>query len=186
MGFCTLGAYTVLNLFRDFEEDREMDQRIFEFYGSANNRDGLAVRAAAAGLDQRKEENKILILLSDGRPNDIMTGTQNPGYKRALLPGLRPSGYCRGDPKAEKPEDRCAGRLCRRRGGPGRREENLREGLCLYPGSFQLCQCSGPLPEKADPVRLSPFCSAETQAGYSQTYKGYGHGYGDQREQVYG
>ena len=86
MGFCTLGAYTVLNLFRDFEEDREMDQRIFEFYGSANNRDGLAVRAAAAGLDQRKEENKILILLSDGRPNDIMAGTQNPGY---TLPGAK-------------------------------------------------------------------------------------------------
>ena len=86
MGFCTLGAYTVLNLFRDFEEAREMDQRIFEFYGSANNRDGLAVRAAAAGLNQRKEENKILILLSDGRPNDIMAGTQNPGY---TLPGAK-------------------------------------------------------------------------------------------------
>lgn len=85
-GFCTLGAYTVLTLFRDFDEDRELDQRIFEFYGSANNRDGLAVKAAAAGLVQRREENKILILLSDGRPNDIMAGSQNPGY---TLPGAK-------------------------------------------------------------------------------------------------
>ena len=93
-GFCTLGAYTILTLFRDFDEDRELDQRIFEFYGSANNRDGLAVKAAAAGLDQRKEENKILILLSDGRPNDIMAGSQNPGYTlpRAKKPEKEP--YC--------------------------------------------------------------------------------------------
>ena len=93
-GFCTLGAYTVLTLFRDFDEDRELDQRIFEFYGSANNRDGLAVKAAAAGLVQRREENKILILLSDGRPNDIMAGSQNPGY---TLPGAKKSEkepYC--------------------------------------------------------------------------------------------
>ena len=55
-GFCTLGAYTILTLFRDFDEDRELDQRIFEFYGSANNRDGLAVKAAAAGLDQRRKK----------------------------------------------------------------------------------------------------------------------------------
>ena len=85
-GFCTLGAYTVLTMFRDFEEDREMNRRIFEFYGSANNRDGLAVRTAAAGLDQRKEENKILVVLSDGRPNDIMAGSQSPGY---TLPGAK-------------------------------------------------------------------------------------------------
>lgn len=85
-GFSTLGAYTVLIIFRDFDEDKEMDQRIFEFYGSANNRDGLAIKAVAAGLDQRKEENKILILLSDGRPNDIMAGSQNPGY---TIPGAK-------------------------------------------------------------------------------------------------
>src|SRR5699024_4986320 len=85
-GFCTLGAYTVLTMFRDFEEDREMNRRIFECYGSANNRDGLAVRTAAAGLDQRKEENNILVVLSDGRPNDIMARSQSPGY---TLPGSK-------------------------------------------------------------------------------------------------
>ena len=74
VSFCTFGAYTVLNEFRDYEDGREVNERIFEFYGSANNRDGLAVRAAAHSLDGRPEENKILIVLSDGKPNDIIAG----------------------------------------------------------------------------------------------------------------
>ena len=80
MSFCTVGAYTVLNRFRDYEDDREKNGRIFEFYGSANNRDGLAIRAAADSLEKREEENKILIVLSDGKPNDVMAGSQNPVY----------------------------------------------------------------------------------------------------------
>ena len=63
--------------FREYEDGREANLRIFEFYGSSNNRDGLAVRAAAAGLLKRDEENKILIVLSDGRPNDIVVNRPN-------------------------------------------------------------------------------------------------------------
>lgn len=74
MGFCTFGAYTVMHRFRDYEDDRAMNGRIFEFYGSANNRDGLAIQAAADSLINRQEENKILIVLSDGKPNDIVAG----------------------------------------------------------------------------------------------------------------
>lgn len=72
VGFCTFGEYTVLRRFRDYDEGREANERIFEFYGSANNRDGLAIRAAAESLAGRREENKILIVLSDGTPNDII------------------------------------------------------------------------------------------------------------------
>lgn len=35
------------------------------------------MRAAAAGLLKRDEENKILIVLSDGRPNDIVVNRPN-------------------------------------------------------------------------------------------------------------
>src|SRR5699024_7718629 len=70
--------------------------------------------------------------------------------ERTLLSGLCSPGYRRRDTKAEKPEDRRAGRLCRGRGGSGCREKDFREGLCLYPGSLELCQCSGPLLKKAD------------------------------------
>ena len=75
MSFCTFWDYTVMRRFREYEDGREANLRIFEFYGSSNNRDGLAVRAAAAGLLKRDEENKILIVLSDGRPNDIVART---------------------------------------------------------------------------------------------------------------
>ena len=77
MSFCTFWDYTVMRRFREYEEGREANSRIFEFYGSSNNRDGLAVRAAAYGLLQRPEENKILIVLSDGRPNDIVVNRPN-------------------------------------------------------------------------------------------------------------
>ena len=94
VGFCTFGAYTILNEYRDYEDGRERNQRIFEFYGSANNRDGLAVRAAADSLDKRKEENKILIVLSDGRPNDIIAGSQNPVYGKQKKTGEEKEPYC--------------------------------------------------------------------------------------------
>ena len=77
MGFCTFWDYTVMRRFREYDEGREANERIFEFYGSSNNRDGLAVRAAALGLLERTEEHKILIVLSDGRPNDIIVNRPN-------------------------------------------------------------------------------------------------------------
>lgn len=77
MGFCSFWDYTVMRRFRDYEEGPEANRRIFEFYGSANNRDGLAIRAAAQSLDERQEENKILIVLSDGRPNDLVVNRPN-------------------------------------------------------------------------------------------------------------
>ena len=45
--------------FRDFDEGREANSRIFEFYASANNRDGLAVRTAGNALLNRPEDQKI-------------------------------------------------------------------------------------------------------------------------------
>ncbi len=71
-GFCTFGSYTILNEYRDYLDNSDADENIFEFYGSANNRDGLAIRAAADSLDKQPQENKVLIVLSDGNPNDII------------------------------------------------------------------------------------------------------------------
>lgn len=81
MGFCTFWDYTVMQRYRDYDDPREANKRIFEFHASSNNRDGLAVRAAGASLKERPEENKVLIVLSDGRPNDIIVnrpGSRNP------------------------------------------------------------------------------------------------------------
>lgn len=81
MSFCSFWDYTILQRFREYDAPREENMRIFDFVTSANNRDGLAIRAAGDGLLQRQEEGKVLIVLSDGKPNDIIVnrpGSRNP------------------------------------------------------------------------------------------------------------
>jgi hypothetical protein len=73
--------YTVLTRYRDYDAPVSQNINLFEYFGTGNNRDGLAIRIAADGLAKRPEENKILIVLSDGRPNDIQIGA---GRRRDL------------------------------------------------------------------------------------------------------
>lgn len=77
MSFCSFWDYTILQRFREYDAPREENLRILDFTTSANNRDGLAIRAAGDGLLQRQEEGKILIVLSDGKPNDIIVNRPN-------------------------------------------------------------------------------------------------------------
>lgn len=77
MGFCTFWDYTVMQRYREYDDSAHADERIFTYSTAANNRDGLAIRAAADSLMQRAEENKILIVLSDGRPNDVVVNRPN-------------------------------------------------------------------------------------------------------------
>lgn len=77
LSFCTFWDHTVMRRFREYDEDREADWRLMEFTSSSNNRDGLAIRASADGLRSRPEENKVLIALSDGRPNDLVVNRPN-------------------------------------------------------------------------------------------------------------
>ena len=81
MSFCTFWDYTVMQRFRDYDSPRSENKKVLEFTTSSNNRDGLAIRAAGDSLYGRQEENKILIVLSDGRPNDVIVnrpGSRNP------------------------------------------------------------------------------------------------------------
>ena len=76
-----LSATTVMQRFRDYDSPRSENKKVLEFTTSSNNRDGLAIRAAGDSLYGRQEENKILIVLSDGRPNDVIVnrpGSRNP------------------------------------------------------------------------------------------------------------
>lgn len=75
--FCSFWDYTVLQRFREYEAPRTENKRIFDYVTSSNNRDGLAIRAAGDGLLQRQEEGKVLIVLSDGKPNDIIVNRPN-------------------------------------------------------------------------------------------------------------
>ena len=81
VGFCTFWDYTIMRRFRTYDDDRNRNSRIFEFMASSNNRDGLAIRATYDQLMKREEPNKVLIVLSDGRPNDQKVnrpGSRNP------------------------------------------------------------------------------------------------------------
>lgn len=77
--FCSLAGYTVLTRYRDYFE-RECNDRIFHFFTAGCNRDGLALRAVCQEMETAPCEHKILILLSDARPNDIIQIKQNGQY----------------------------------------------------------------------------------------------------------
>lgn len=77
MSFCTFWDHTILQRYREYEEDAAANERIFTFTTSSNNRDGLAIKAAAQGLLEREEEHKIMIILSDGRPYDVILNRPN-------------------------------------------------------------------------------------------------------------
>lgn len=77
MSFCTFWDYTILHRFRSYDDGREANGNIFDYTTSSNNRDGLAILAASDALLAREEENKILIILSDGRPYDVILNRPN-------------------------------------------------------------------------------------------------------------
>lgn len=77
MSFCTFWDHTVLQRYREYDDPREENERIFDFTTSSNNRDGLAIKAISQELINRDEEKKILIILSDGRPYDVMANRPN-------------------------------------------------------------------------------------------------------------
>ena len=84
-GFCTFWDYTVLQQYRDYDDPPEADAGILAFTTGSNNRDGLALRAAAGDLMERDEEKKILLFLSDGRPYDVIANRPN---------ARNPAAYC--------------------------------------------------------------------------------------------
>lgn len=74
MGYLSFLDYTVLKRYRDYNDNINACENIFEYFAAGNNRDGLAIKATCDALLEREEENKILIILSDGKPNDIKIG----------------------------------------------------------------------------------------------------------------
>lgn len=74
MGYLSFLDYTILKRYRDYSDNLNSCENIFEYFAAGNNRDGLAIKATCDDLLEREEENKILIILSDGKPNDVKIG----------------------------------------------------------------------------------------------------------------
>lgn len=85
MSYCTYGDHTVLRRFRDYDDKPEADQKILEYRATANNRDGLALAAAGVDLLKRREDHKIVIVFSDGLPNDMVSGRVRPGTPKKYV-----------------------------------------------------------------------------------------------------
>lgn len=77
MSFCTFWDYTILHRFREYDDPRSANENIFNYVTSSNNRDGLAIKTAGYELLSREEEKKILIVLSDGKPYDVLVNRPN-------------------------------------------------------------------------------------------------------------
>ena len=77
MSFCTFWDYTILHRFRKYDDPRSENENIFNYVTSSNNRDGLAIKTAGYSLLQREEDKKILIVLSDGKPYDVIVNRPN-------------------------------------------------------------------------------------------------------------
>ena len=74
VGYLSFLDYTVLKRYRDYNDNINSCENIFEYFAAGNNRDGLAIKSTCEFLIEREEENKILIVLSDGKPNDVKIG----------------------------------------------------------------------------------------------------------------
>lgn len=71
MSFCSMTGYTILRIFRDYYE-RGANSRIFEYVTNGCNRDGLGIRMAHHLIAREHYEHRILIVLSDAKPNDVV------------------------------------------------------------------------------------------------------------------
>ena len=71
MSFCSMTGYTILRIFRDYNRPQD-NRKIFDYVSNGCNRDGLAIRVVHELMNRAPYEHKIMIILSDVKPNDIV------------------------------------------------------------------------------------------------------------------
>lgn len=95
MAFCSMTGFTVLRIFRDYRETNS-NGKIFEYVSNGCNRDGLAVRVVRQMMGESTCEHRLLIILSDVKPQDIVRVQQEEdgefvSYEKEL--GVRDTAY---------------------------------------------------------------------------------------------
>ncbi|MGO3752068.1 MAG: hypothetical protein ACTJGH_04785 [Peptoniphilaceae bacterium] len=68
--FNNLFNYLILKKFRDYNDPKYKNKEILKYRASGSNRDGLAIKVLTDLIEKNSEERKILIVLSDGKPNN--------------------------------------------------------------------------------------------------------------------
>lgn len=82
MSFCSMTGYTILRVFRDYDKPQN-NNNIFDYVSNGCNRDGLAISAARHLINKSNYEHKLLIVLSDVKPNDVVKIKQS-NYSEAV------------------------------------------------------------------------------------------------------
>lgn len=77
--FCSLSGYTILTRFRDYRET-DQNRRIFHYFTTGCNRDGLAIRALGKELEDAPCEHRLVVLLSDAKPNDVIKMARDQSF----------------------------------------------------------------------------------------------------------
>ena len=86
MSFCSMTGYTVVRVFRDYDKPAD-NKRIFEYVSNGCNRDGLAIAAAHYLMNKTSASHKMLIVLSDVKPNDVIKIRTREGAEPELYEG---------------------------------------------------------------------------------------------------
>lgn len=95
MGFCSMTGYTIVRIFRDYRETNRNGQ-VFEYVSNGCNRDGLAVRMVHRMMNESACDHRLLIILSDVKPQDIVRVLQDEegeyaSYEKEI--GIRDTAY---------------------------------------------------------------------------------------------
>ncbi len=95
MSFCSMTGYTILRIFRDYGKPCD-NRNVFEYVSNGCNRDGLAIRAAHRLISESPYEHRLLIILSDVKPNDVVrirpaAGGDPIPYEE--LPGIQDTAF---------------------------------------------------------------------------------------------
>ena len=74
-GYSSMNGYTVMNLYRNYSESSK-NKEIFRFFTTGANRDGLALNALLCQMRENTATHRVVIWLTDVKPNDIMEVSQ--------------------------------------------------------------------------------------------------------------
>ena len=70
-GYSSMNGYTVMNLYRDYNETSKNNE-IFRFFTTGANRDGLALNALIEQMKKNTASHRVVIWLTDIKPNDML------------------------------------------------------------------------------------------------------------------
>lgn len=70
LGFNNFYNYLIIQKFRDYHDSEVKNTEIFRYTPSGSNRDGMAIKLMRHLSEQNHDQRRILIILSDGKPND--------------------------------------------------------------------------------------------------------------------